>query len=147
MNRLMVGGIALSAVVLAALPACGSSSSKDSGGTALHVTVKEFHLTPTETSLKAGKVKLLARNAGTVEHEVVAFKTDLPDGALPLNADKSQVNEDGAGITHIDPEAEDIKPGTTKTATLDLTPGRYVFICNVAGHYSQGMHAVVNVTA
>jgi uncharacterized cupredoxin-like copper-binding protein len=143
MNRLRVGGVAVAALALFAVPAC----SKASAAAPLHVSVKEFRLVPTETSVKAGKVKLTVANNGKVEHEVVAFKSDLPDGGFPMTADKTRVNEDGAGITHIDPEAEEVKPGKTKTVTLDLKPGRYVFVCNISGHYTQGMHAVVNVTA
>jgi uncharacterized cupredoxin-like copper-binding protein len=85
-------------------------------------------------------------NAGTVAHEVVAFRTDLDEAALPLNAEGTGIDEKGAGITHIDPEAEDVQPGKAKTITLDLTAGRYVFLCNVPTHYTAGMHTVLTVT-
>jgi len=31
--------------------------------------------------------------------------------------------------------------------TLDLAPGKYVLICNVAGHYQLGMHISFTVDA
>jgi uncharacterized cupredoxin-like copper-binding protein len=38
-----------------------------------------------------------------------------------------------------------MQPGTTKTLTIDLAPGHYVFLCNLPGHYQSGMHVDVTV--
>lgn len=125
----------------------GCSNSKSGASTAdLAINVTEFKLAAATTSVPAGKIKLTVANDGKVQHEVVAFKSDLAEDAFPTTADGNRVNEDGAGITHIDPEAEDVNPGKTKTVTLDLKPGRYVFLCNLPLHYKQGMHTVINVT-
>jgi len=43
-------------------------------------------------------------------------------------------------------EAEDLAPGKNRRLTLKLTPGRYVLICNKAGHYAKGMHTSFVVT-
>jgi uncharacterized cupredoxin-like copper-binding protein len=40
-----------------------------------------------------------------------------------------------------------IAAGKSAAVTLDLTPGKYVFICNVAGHYQLGMHTAFTVEA
>jgi uncharacterized cupredoxin-like copper-binding protein len=90
----------------------------------------------------AGRVKFTVTNNGTVEHELVVIRTDLPAGSLPETA-SGRVDEEGAGLTKLDPEAEDIAPGTSKSATLKLSAGRYVIVCNLPGHYANGMHAVV----
>jgi hypothetical protein len=37
--------------------------------------------------------------------------------------------------------------GTIGTLPLTLAPGRYVFFCNLDGHYLGGMHAVLEVSA
>jgi uncharacterized cupredoxin-like copper-binding protein len=42
-------------------------------------------------------------------------------------------------------EVEDIKPGRSATLTLNLKAGRYVLLCNLAGHYPGGMHAGLRV--
>jgi len=44
-------------------------------------------------------------------------------------------------------EVEDVTPGTSKTMTVKLDPGKYVFFCNLAGHYLGGMHGSVEVVA
>jgi len=43
-------------------------------------------------------------------------------------------------------EQEDIAPSTTATLTVDLEAGSYILMCNVNGHYQQGMHAGFTVT-
>jgi uncharacterized cupredoxin-like copper-binding protein len=36
-------------------------------------------------------------------------------------------------------EAADIEPGASKSVTLDLTPGSYIPLSNLPGHYAGGM--------
>ncbi|WP_322085157.1 plastocyanin/azurin family copper-binding protein [Burkholderia sp. BCC1999] len=94
-------------------------------------------------SVKAGRIKLVVANTANnnMEHELVVFKTNLDDNALPVS--KEQVLE--YKLTKIG-EVEDIAPGKTKSASFRLTPGRYVLICNKPGHYAAGMHTVLAVT-
>jgi uncharacterized cupredoxin-like copper-binding protein len=91
--------------------------------------------------LKAGEVKFNVSNDGTTQHEFVLIKTDSDQSALPLNG--VEVNEDAAGVSP--GEADDIEAGQSKTATMRLEPGRYVFICNVPGHYQTGMRGELTV--
>jgi uncharacterized cupredoxin-like copper-binding protein len=106
--------------------------------------VKEYAVALDSATIAAGRIRLTAHNAGTIEHEIVAFRTDLAEGDLPLV--NGSVDEEGAGITHIEPEAEDIPVGGSKSITMNLTAGRYVFLCNVPGHYKLGMHSVLTVS-
>ena len=159
MRRRSQSRIALSiamGVVVVFAGACGGDSKsdktsdrgktdEDSGATtALKATEKDFSISLDKQSVPAGTIKLTAANEGAVVHEFVAFRTDLGVGDLPL--ENGSVNEKGAGITHIDPEAEDIEPGTSKQVTLHLNPGRYVVLCNVPGHYKAGMSAELTVS-
>jgi uncharacterized cupredoxin-like copper-binding protein len=121
------------------LGACSSGSGKAD----VTVTVKEFSVSPSKDQVTAGKVKIEVANAGQLTHEFVAFATDLPDDQLPLTAKGDRIDEEGTGITHLDPEAEDVAPGKSKTITIDLAKGRYVFVCNLEDHYGKGMRAVV----
>ena len=133
---------ALPAVVgVVALAACGGGSTPKEKVTA---TEREYSISLDRSTVPAGKFRLAVQNTGAAVHELVAFRSDLPDGGLPVKGD--QVDENGVGITHIEPEAEDIDPGKTKQVTLNLTAGRYVLICNIATHYAQGMHAVLTVS-
>jgi uncharacterized cupredoxin-like copper-binding protein len=93
--------------------------------------------------VKAGTVTFEVSNAPdtTQRHELVVLKTDLAADKLP--AKNGQVPE-----SHFKKmgEAEDMAPGESRRLTLKLAPGRYVLICNKAGHYAMGMHASLVVT-
>ena len=44
-------------------------------------------------------------------------------------------------------DGDDIAAGGTQVRTIDMTkPGQYVFMCNIPGHFHEGMYAVVTVT-
>jgi len=43
-------------------------------------------------------------------------------------------------------QIEDITGGSTQSLTVSLDAGNYVFICNLPGHYEQGMHAAFTVS-
>jgi uncharacterized cupredoxin-like copper-binding protein len=134
MNRLLV----LVAAVALVIPACSS----DSGG--IGVTESDFKVEPGESSARAGELTFDITNDAEQTHEFVIFKTDLAPDALPTNAD-GDVDEEGEGVTHID-ELEDITGGSTKSLTVTLDAGNYVFVCNLPGHYRQGMHTSFTVT-
>jgi uncharacterized cupredoxin-like copper-binding protein len=151
-----------SAVAILALAGCGSSSKPSAGPTGgspaasisspavpasrFSATVKEFGIAVAPAAVHSGHVAVAVHNAGKIPHEFVVFRTALAPTALPQLADGSKIDEKGKGITHLDPEAEDIQPGTTKSITVVLTPGRYVVVCNLPGHYKAGMHAVLTVS-
>ena len=61
-----------------------------------------------------------------------------------LAATLGSKTEDTAG-TNVG-ETGDMEAGTTKTLTIDLAPGHYAFVCNLPGHYGQGMHTDFTVT-
>lgn len=72
-------------------------------------------------------------------HELVVFRTDLPDDALPAGK--------GQGMEHTLKtigEVEDIAPG--KRMSFKLPPGHDALICNKPGHYEAGMHTAFVVT-
>ena len=134
MKRLLV----LAAAAALVIPACSS----DDGG--IGVTEADFTVTPAETSAAAGELTFDITNDAEQTHEFVIFKTDLAPDALPLDAD-GNVDEEGEGVEHID-EIEDITAGSTQSLTVTLDAANYVFICNLPGHYQQGMHAAFTVT-
>ncbi len=98
------------------------------------------------STLTAGQVNLVMKNSGTVEHELLVFKSDLPLSAYPKDA-SGDIVEDGPGVNLVS-DGENIAPGGTQTRALDLSqPGTYVFVCNIPGHFKSGMYQVVTVTA
>jgi uncharacterized cupredoxin-like copper-binding protein len=126
--------------------ACGGTgttstpSPTDSDETSVDTVEKDFSIAVSPTSSSTRRVTFKITNQGPTAHEFVVFKTDLDPASLPLSADGTAVNEDGAGVTHID-EKEDIAKDATATLSLTLQPGKYVLICNLPTHYKLGMRA------
>jgi uncharacterized cupredoxin-like copper-binding protein len=131
------------AIGIVGLAACSGDSSSSAD---VSVILDDYTIEAVPASVASGDVQVSVVNAGDTTHELVAFRTDLAETDLPMNADGTRIDEEGDGITHIEPEAEGIEPGQDKTITMSLSPGRYVFVCNVALHYAKGMHTVVTVT-
>ena len=96
-------------------------------------------------TIKAGTINLEAANFGTIQHELLIFKSDLPASGFPVDKD-GNIIEDGPGITLVS-DGDNLAPGTTQSRTADLTqPGTYLFLCNIPGHFKAGMYSVVTVT-
>lgn len=101
-------------------------------------TVQFLNVAP--TSVASGPVTFTLTNTGVKDHEMVVLKTDTPADQLTIGSDDRVSEDDSVG------EIGEIKPGTTGTVTLDLEPGSYVLVCNIAKHYGQGMYAKFTVT-
>ena len=101
----------------------------------VNVDMDEFFFTLEVDVAEAGPVTFNASNVGSIFHELVIVKTDMPVDELPVVDGK--VDEDAAGeeIGEIEgPEA-----GLTLAGTFELEAGSYALICNVEGHYVGGM--------
>jgi uncharacterized cupredoxin-like copper-binding protein len=106
--------------------------------------LSEWHVAVPST-IKAGTVNLEAANFGTIQHELLVFKSDLAPSAFPIDKN-GDIVEDGPGINLVS-DGDNIDPGKTQTRTVDLTqPGTYLFVCNIPGHFKAGMFSVVTVT-
>ena len=129
----------MASVVLLAACSAGPTSGPVSA------TVKEWQISLSSTTLKAGSITFNITNGGDKEHEFVMRKTDLKSDKLPLNAD-GEVSETATELTEVgDPsEVAEIKSGSSdRTITVTLQPGHYVIFCNLhVGdllHYQKGM--------
>jgi uncharacterized cupredoxin-like copper-binding protein len=129
-------------VVLFAVAALSLSACSSDGG--VDVTESDYKIELGSTSAPAGEVTFDVQNDAEQTHEFVVFKTDLAPDQLPTNAD-GDVDEEGEGVTHID-EIEDVTGGSSKSLTVNLDAGSYVLICNLPGHYRQGMHTAFTVS-
>ena len=90
----------------------------------------EYTVTATPPVGKAGLVTFQATNGGQLAHELVVIKTPKRADALLKG---SEADESGAVG-----EIGDLPPGATKTLKVKMTPGHYVLLCNLPGHYSAG---------
>jgi uncharacterized cupredoxin-like copper-binding protein len=119
------------------LVACDSD---DGGG--VDVTLEDFTISLDEASAPAGEVTFNVENKGPSTHEFVVIQTDLAPDALPTD-DTGDVSEDE--LAPLD-EIEDIEDGATPDLTVELEAGDYVLLCNIPGHYRQGMYAAFTAT-
>jgi plastocyanin len=142
-------GVAVLAVTLAALTACGgsddgattaptsaaasspeASESAPTGETsapaetqAITATEADFSISLDRDSLTAGTYDIEVVNDGSATHDLV-------------------VERDGDDVA----ASEDIRPGAATTLTVALEPGEYVFYCSIGNHRAMGMELTVTVT-
>ncbi len=148
---LLLGGLAVVALVVAG---CGSASVQPTSGTGREATAntktrvvaREWAFELSRTSIPAGKVTFELVNQGKITHEMVLVKTDLPAKGLASRADDPSTM-DTAAAGQVPGEIQNVAAGTAKTEALDLTPGRYLLVCNQAGHYKVGMVTEFTVTS
>ena len=87
---------------------------------------------------KAGEVIFAIANYGTIQHEFLVTKTSFEPGKIPLG-DNNRFDEELDGIEVID-EIKEWPVNEAKVLKLDLEPGTYELLCNIEGHYANGMH-------
>lgn len=128
-----------------------SGTSCGGGGGTVDVTLQEFSVGTDPTSGDAGEFTFDATNDGPNDtHEFVVIKTELGLTDLPTD-DTGAVDESGEGIEVIG-EIEDVEVGQSKSVTLNLDAGSYVFICNIydeeeqESHYQEGMRTSFTVS-
>jgi uncharacterized cupredoxin-like copper-binding protein len=105
--------------------------------------VQEWEVEVDAHNALAGNVSFTMTNDGTIQHEFLVVKTDIPDGEIPLGTN-NRFDEKLEGISVVD-EIPEWAAGETKTLSLDLTPGNYQLLCNIEGHYKNGMHTTFTV--
>lgn len=103
------------------------------------VTATDLKFSAPVINASAGKVRLTLHNAGKVEHELIVLRTNADPTSLKAAAN-GRVSE-AASIGEISETA----PGASKSTTFDLKPGRYVYVCNIPGHYAGGMRGALVV--
>lgn len=113
----------LLAVVVSGIAALPANAGTD-GLSFVQVVEKEWTLTPSRPSVRAGSVSLELVNFGMDNHDLVIKKVKA--GSKPVK------------FKLLDPRAR-------AERTLKLTPGKYALWCSVQGHKAKGMHATLVV--
>jgi uncharacterized cupredoxin-like copper-binding protein len=90
-----------------------------------------------QDSVPAGTVTFDITNwSRSVVHELIVVAVDCPTAPLPYDYNSWRVVEDQIKLVG---DSGELSPSASKTLELKLTPGSYLLICNVAGHYAAGM--------
>jgi len=129
----------------------GVVEDKPDGATEVDVTLREWEVSTVTKSVPAGEIYFLVNNAGPEDaHEFVIIRSDLEPGDLP--AEDGEVEEDEVEIVD---EIEPFAPGSSASISVNLTPGKYVLICNISeieeddgeieNHYQLGMRTAFTV--
>jgi uncharacterized cupredoxin-like copper-binding protein len=103
-------------------------------------TESDFTIHLSASHVAAGPFALVASNRGPSAHELVVFRTSLASNKLPLGAD-GNIIEDSPQMVKVADSGASVPPGQSRTLYTVLTPGTYVFVCNLPGHYRLGMRA------
>ncbi len=108
--------------------------------TKINITQKEMVIQVSPVTVQAGLVEFIVKNEGKKPHELVIFKNNLLSQQLPLKG--GNLDEESKGLKHIGGIVQSkLKSGATQTLKLNLTPGRYLLVCNQPGHVQAGMKA------
>ena len=116
------------------LASCGGAPEAAPSGAQVIAEMTDFKIAVNVPSVKAGTIKIGVRNIANMEHSFQLLKTDLAPDRLAVDGASAKAKEDGKVG-----EIPSIAAGKSAAVTLDLAAGKYVFICNIAGHYQLGM--------
>jgi len=144
--RILVLPAALLLVIL--LAACGSTGE----GGDLDVTLDEYSVVTDVNTLPEGPIKLDIKNDGSIEHELLIVRSDIPGAELPTKDDGSF--DDDAGGVDVKHDIDELEAGDETSRSYSLDPGNYVLLCNIVedidgtetSHYAQGMWTEFTVT-
>jgi uncharacterized cupredoxin-like copper-binding protein len=101
-------------------------------------------LTLDKSTITAGETTFLVHNdAMSEEHEMVLVKLKSPNQKIEVVASKNRIDEKKLKSMG---EVSELKPGANGELKAKLSPGSYVLLCNIKGHYQAGMHATLTVT-
>jgi uncharacterized cupredoxin-like copper-binding protein len=103
------------------------------------VTTTEYAFAPMAISAKPGKLRITLANNGKITHELVVLRTSKPAGSLTVGSGGRVSESSSVG------EVSETAAGATKSSTLHLKAGTYVFVCNIPGHYADGMRGTLTV--
>jgi uncharacterized cupredoxin-like copper-binding protein len=134
--------LALAILATLAVSACAEKepASTEGGRKVVHVSERDFSISAPKR-LAPGDVVLSVKNRGPDDHELIVAK--VGKSHLPFRRDGLTLDEDAAERSIVG-ALEPGEPGTRRLR-VRLTPGRYLLICNMSGHYLGGMDRELEV--
>ena len=135
------------------LISCGTDPSDDAtGGTeAVAVvsnkitgSVEEWKVNVSAQSAEAGEVIFAIANYGSIQHEFLVTKTSYEAGMIPIGSN-NRFDEEDEGLSVVD-EIPEWAVNESKVLKVNLEAGTYELLCNIEGHYANGMHTSFRVS-
>ena len=111
---------------------------------AINGTEKEWEIAIDSDLHEAGTVAFNLTNEGTIAHEFLVVRSEKSATELVADVDPTTNRIDEALLDVIDEQPE-YEPGVPGAVTVSLTPGHYVVMCNIEGHYKAGMYADLEI--
>ncbi len=130
--------LALTTAMLAAAPASDAQPARPAAAS-VRVSLMEWMVMRSPTSVRAGTVRLVIRNSGKQRHDLVVIRVRQAKAMLPM---KGAVAVERGRIG----KTQALAPGRSQTLQLRLAKGTYALICNLPGHYMAGMAASLRVS-
>jgi uncharacterized cupredoxin-like copper-binding protein len=131
-----LAAIGIGAIIRATTPWDGDIVAKES----------EWKIVVSADRHVAGEISFDLSNKGTIPHEFLVAKSNKTAAELLEMVDPTTNRIDEELLDVVDEQPE-YAAGTTAVLTLDLAPGHYVVLCNIEGHYKNGMYADLDVVA
>lgn len=135
MRQKLVLAAAAVAVAVTALLATGCGGAHRAVLPVVSITERDFKIRVPHV-LPAGDARFVVSNKGPDTHELLIIRAGAE--RVPRRADGFTIDEDALQkrlVVSIDPQ----RPGTQSSVVVHLVPGRYIVLCNMAGHAAGGM--------
>ena len=97
----------------------------------LRPRLDEYRIRPGAVKVRAGRIRILARNDGILTHNVKVEEATYEEGVTPAEYGRTATMQPGESA-----------PGVT----LRLAPGRYRLVCSIGNHENLGQYAELEVT-
>ena len=134
----------------------GSSSSSNTIAIAMNDQGQSgaYTMVASPATVAAGEITFDVKNEGLIAHEFKVVKLD----EAGMGADLADLPTDGGLVSEMGTTVDgvgailgfllesDLPAGEGEGLTLDLEPGEYMLLCNVATHYQLGMWSTFTVT-
>lgn len=120
------------------IAACAPAAEAIPADVDVAVHMQDYKVLLSVATVKAGTVRFGIKNEGGMEHSFELIRTDVAFDQLPTADAKAK--EDG-----LVKQVKSLPVGKVSVVTADLAAGKYVIVCNIAGHYQLGMRAALTV--
>ena len=105
------------------VPATNTTAAASGDVQEVQLSIKEWQITPSNVEVKAGKVRFIVTNAGTMSHNITILQNGDVIGATPTFAPSEG----------------------PKTIEVELKAGTYNMMCSLPGHAARGQTGTITV--